>query len=493
MNASIDLQGLRRGATLPAVPKRPLGPRLVALAVLALLLGLGASFAWEWLFPPRFVASERPRLEQAEGARAARVVAEAAGWVEPEPFATIVRPLVSGRVEELLVLEGHAVEAERTVIARLASAELLAAAERARSERELRAARVAEADAELGVARAALEQRGALRAAEIEARRELETALERQAAAEASRRAAEADRVARAAELDGQRKLEQAGASFPVALAKAEAELAAAEARLVAAERMERELAQEVVQDRAALALAEELLREPRELAADHARAAASLELARAELARAETELAVAERELGWCEVRSPQSGVVMKLLAAPGVVVGPEGEGLVALYDRTRLQARIDVPLAMVAAVREGGEVEVRSEVTGARVTKGRVLRVQRESDLLKNTLQVKVALVEPDPLLRPETLCRARFVDATEEGDAPAGEARWWVASRAISSGAVQVYDPAAGRARRVAVEVLETRGAESLVRGELSSTQRVLLDAVEDGTRIRVEEER
>jgi multidrug efflux pump subunit AcrA (membrane-fusion protein) len=278
-----------------------------------------------------------------------------------------------------------------------------------------------------------------------------------------------------------------------VALAKAEAELAVAEARLVAAERMQRELDREVAQDRAALALAEELLREPRELAAADARARAALELARAELARAETELAVAERELGWCEVRSPQSGVVMKLLAAPGVVVGPEGEGLVALYDRKRLQARIDVPLAMVAAVREGGEVEVRSEVTGARVTKGRVLRVQRESDLLKNTLQVKVALVDPDPLLRPETLCRARFVDATEEGGAPAGEARWWIASRAITSGAVQVYDPASGRARRVAVEVLETRGAESLVRGELSSTQRVLLDAVEDGTRIRVEEER
>ncbi len=491
--STLDLSGLRRGATVSVLPKKPLGPRLAGLFVLLLFCGLGASFAWSWIFPPRLVASERPRLEQAEGARAARVVAEAAGWVEPEPFPIFVRPLVSGRLEELLVLEGHEVRENETVIARLQSAELLAASERARSERALRAARVTEAEAQLAGALAALEQRGLLRAASIEARRELETAVERAAAAEANRRAAEADRAVRSAELEGQRKLAQSGASFPVALAKAEAELAGAEARLVAAERLVDELAKEVAQDRSALALAEELRENPRELATAHAAAQASLELARAELARADAELTIAERELAWCEVRAPRSGVVMKLLSAPGAAVGPEGEAIVSLYDRTRLQARIDVPLAMVAAVREGGAVEVRSEVTGTRVTQGRVLRVQRESDLLKNTLQVKVALIDPDPLLRPETLCRARFVAAAEEAQAPQAEARWLISSRAIHAGAVQVHDPSSGRARRVAVEVVETRGEQSLVRGDLSATQRVLLDVVEEGTRIRVEDER
>ncbi|MBL8899454.1 MAG: efflux RND transporter periplasmic adaptor subunit [Planctomycetes bacterium] len=491
--SDLDLSGLRRGAVSITVPKKPLGPRLAVLAVGLLVLGLVASFAWDWVFPPRLVASARPRLEQAEGARSARVVAEAAGWVEPEPFATIVRPLVSGRVEELLVLEGHEVVRGETVIARLQSAALSAAAERARSERALRAARVAEAEAQLELARAALLQRGVLRAGLIDARRANATVLERVEGANAALSAAVADVAARRADLDGQQKLAEAGASFPVALAKARAEFAAAEARREGAGRAVAELKQEAQENGAALVLAAELLEQPRELLAAEKLAEASLLLARAEAARAETELQVAERELAWCEVLAPATGVVMKLLAAPGALTGPDGEGLVALYDRARLQVRVDVPLAMVAAVSEGQGVEVRSEVTGARLTKGRVLRVQRESDLLKNTLQVKVALLDPDPMLRPETLCRARFVAPDAEPGSAAGEARWWVPSTAIQSGAVQVFDPGTARARRVPVELVETRGPESLVRGDLSSTQQVLTEAVAEGTRIRVEEVR
>ena len=60
-----------------------------------------------------------------------------------------------------------------------------------------------------------------------------------------------------------------------------------------------------------------------------------------------------------------------MKLLAAPGQIVGPEGEGLVSIYDPKRLQARVDVPLASMAGVREGQEVEIRSEVVAGRVTR--------------------------------------------------------------------------------------------------------------------------
>jgi multidrug efflux pump subunit AcrA (membrane-fusion protein) len=139
---------------------------------------------------------------------------------------------------------------------------------------------------------------------------------------------------------------------------------------------------------------------------------------------------------------------------------------------------------------VREGQEVEIRSEVVGGRVTKGTVLRVQRESDLLKNTLQVKVKLVDPDPLLRPETLCRARFLTAPGE-QAAAGPQLFVVPKEAVRDGTVFVIDPTAGRARRIAVERVGDEGGDAVVKGPLSVTHRVILDPVEDGDRVRERE--
>jgi hypothetical protein len=181
---------------------------------------------------------------------------------------------------------------------------------------------------------------------------------------------------------------------------------------------------------------------------------------------------------------------VVLKLLAVPGAEVGPDSEGLVETYDPARLQLRVDVPLSSVGAIALGQEVEVRSEVLGAAVVAGAVTRIQRESDLLKNTLQVKVRLEDPPALLRPETLCRARFLAAA--GAPAAGPALFRVPKASVRDGAVFVFDPTGGgRARRVSVEVVRETGEDAVVRGALSVAQRVILDPVEDGE--RVEEKR
>jgi len=211
---------------------------------------------------------------------------------------------------------------------------------------------------------------------------------------------------------------------------------------------------------------------------------------ARAERDAAKAELAIAERELAWAEVRAPADGVVMKLLAAPGAVVGPgEAEGIVALYDPRRLQARVDVPLASVGGVEVGQEVELRSEVLPGKATKGVVIRVQRESDLLKNTLQVKVRLVDPDPLLRPETLCRARFLAPPSSAGATRAPALFKVPRAALRDGAVFVFDPReGGRARRVPAERVGEEDGAVIVRGDLSITHRVILEAVRDGERVK-----
>ena len=52
------------------------------------------------------------------------------------------------------------------------------------------------------------------------------------------------------------------------------------------------------------------------------------------------------------------------------------------------------------------------------------------------------------------------------------------------AVRGGAVFVYDPASRRVRAVDVQVDGEDGPDVIVRGALSPTQRVAIDAVDDG---------
>jgi multidrug efflux pump subunit AcrA (membrane-fusion protein) len=310
----------------------------------------------------------------------------------------------------------------------------------------------------------------------------------RVAARRADVETARADLAARVADLEGQKKLQAAGGTYPVALARAEAAVRAARARVAAKETDVEAALAELAKTEAVLAIAREVLEDPRDLkgAVDNARAKVKHFVALRDAAK--TELDIATRELDWATIRSPMDGIVLKLLAAPGARIGPEGEGVVSLYDPERLQARIDVPLAAVAGVRVGQDVEIRSEVLGRTSARGKVARIQRESDMLKNTLEVKVRLVDPDPILRPETLVRARFLAAPGDEAAAAGPALFRLPRAAVRGGAVFVIDPEAGRARRVPVENMGEENGTVLVRGELSTTQRVILDRdVEDGDRV------
>jgi multidrug efflux pump subunit AcrA (membrane-fusion protein) len=501
--SDVDLSALRMEE--PKAPgRRPLGGRLALLAIALIALGVLATFLVPLLRPARAVATAPVKIGGSGGV-VRQQTAEAAGWIEAEPFPVLARPLVKGVLRSLDVLEGAEVKAGETVIGVLESAELLSARDRAQALVALRESEVASARTELAVRESLLEQKGDPRLLDAETRNRRRAAEEGLVAARRAVSGAEAERDARRADLEGQERLAEAGGSYPVALARARAGLAAAEAALLAREADARaaEAAMKEAEERAAIAA--ELLADPRGLRGDVENAHRALDWKLAELSSARTDLAIAERELGWAVVRAPVSGVVMKLLAAPGQPVGPEGGetekmpgepfaprggALVAIYDPARLQARVDVPLASLQGVRVGQEVEVRSEVLGARVTKGVVLRIQRESDLLKNTLQAKVKLLDPDPLLRPETLCRARFLAAAGEQAARAPQL-FLVPKGAVRDGSVFVLDPTEGVARRIPVESAGEEGGDAVVRGALSVTHRVILDPVHDGDRVKERE--
>lgn len=480
--SKVDLSALRMQPA--TAPRRPLAPRLWT-AVFVLIAALVAlSFLWPILRPARAVPMAAVRAGEVV-TTAGATAAEAVGWVEADPYATYVRPLVMGRIERLHVLEGTTVVAGQTLLAEMASAELLAAHDRATAELTLRRREHDVAASELAMAEAKLAQNAMPREAVLEA----ETMLRDSDAALARLRAMVPRSAAMLAEAEAmaaaQRRLRDAGSANEVALQRAEAavraaaaERDAAAAELVAMERQNAAVA-------ARLALARELAAAPVELQFAVTVATQNLAKAKAALAAQETELAVAARELGWTRIVAPVDGVVMRLAGAPGQPAGPDGEPILAIYDPTRLRARIDVPFGSVGAIHDGQEVELRSEALGNQVVRGVVQRVQQESDLLKNTLQVKVGIVAPPALLRPETLVRARFL--ARGGDTTTGPSSFRVPRAALAGDKVFVFDPAARAVRAVAVQVVGEQDGDVLVTGDLSVAQRVVLAAVQDGERV------
>jgi multidrug efflux pump subunit AcrA (membrane-fusion protein) len=88
------------------------------------------------------------------------------------------------------------------------------------------------------------------------------------------------------------------------------------------------------------------------------------------------------------------------------------DASSVAILYEKGNLQARIDVPLADAANVFVGQEVEIISSMLPEKVFHGLVTRISGEADLQRNTLGIKVRLLDPDDRLRPEMLCRAKFL---------------------------------------------------------------------------------
>ncbi|MGA1780148.1 MAG: efflux RND transporter periplasmic adaptor subunit, partial [Planctomycetota bacterium] len=160
----------------------------------------------------------------------------------------------------------------------------------------------------------------------------------------------------------------------------------------------------------------------------------------------------------------------------APGSPVSSHGAGeatpIAILYDPARLQVRVDIPLADAAGVGRGQAAEVQVSALPDRTFRGRISRLVHEADLQKNTVEVKVAIEDPIPLLKPEMLARVRLLAGEGGGGmtatrervfaprdlAASGEAALWVITnrvdgrgtasrRGIEWGAARLRD-AAGR---------------------------------------------
>jgi RND family efflux transporter MFP subunit len=211
-------------------------------------------------------------------------------------------------------------------------------------------------------------------------------------------------------------------------------------------------------------------------------------------------------------EIRSPITGVIQRLNAYPGrkVMAGsdnPESLTLAVIFDPASLQARIDVPLEEAAKLQVGQLARVRSNLLPNQSFRGRVTRIVGESDLQRNTLQAKVELLETDPRMRPEMLCRVEFLETAAPAAGAGGRKSGrpdslslFVPESAIvqrSGEAAEVFmiTPDRARVQRVAVRLGGESGDSGfiqVVRGLKPGDQVVLNPSTElkDQDRIRIQ---
>ncbi|MCA9002553.1 MAG: biotin/lipoyl-binding protein, partial [Planctomycetes bacterium] len=130
---------------------------LLPLVVLAVFAALFATNLKDWIVGSRPVEVMRPQPVSEGGATVAThaVAAQAAGWVEPDPFPIYVPALAAGVVREMLVQESDAVEAGDP-IARLIDEDALLSLAQAQGQWAVSQGDLEAARAELEAAREAL-------------------------------------------------------------------------------------------------------------------------------------------------------------------------------------------------------------------------------------------------------------------------------------------------------------------------------------------------
>lgn len=354
------------------------------------------------------------------------VTVQAAGWLEAEPYAHAATALIDGVVAQVLALEGDYIE-QGSIVARLVDDD-------AKIKLRQREAALASAEAQLALAQADQRAAESAWAAPVELDRAVASGA---AALEESRaelaqlpsliEAAEATLIRLDEEYQRAHASHERGGTTELEMIVAKQRAATQRAEVAAIRARQPLLEARLHRLQAELRAAQRAL----ELRIDDRRALdgaqASVQSAKAVVQEMQSLRDQAALELERTIIRAPISGYVQQRHRAPGDKVAvmmddPYSAHILHMYDPDRLQVRVDVPLADAAHVFPGQRCEVVVEVLPDRVFAGEVIRITHRADLQKNTLQMKVRVIEPSPMLRPEMLARVRFLPS----DAAAASAR-------------------------------------------------------------------
>ena len=340
---------------------------------------------------------------------------QTAGWVEPRPQAIIVAALAAGVVDELLVVEGQTVDRDEP-IARLITKDAELLLRQSKANLALRQGELARCKAELKAATARVEQPVHLEVLLADAKgmfAKLKTELARLPYLVEAARSAEAF-----TKKNWEGKQAAQGSLSNRTVQQAENEYISANATLK--ELVEREpfLKKEVEsleQKVAAVQTQFQLLIEENR---QWEEAKARVDSAMATVDDAEVQVEQAELHLSRMVVTSPIRGRILRLLVSRGTRLmgletsaGQNSSTVAQIYDPSQLQIRADVRLEDVSKIHKGQPVEIRT-ASATDVIRGAVLQSTSSANVQKNTLEVKVALIDPPSNVCPEMLVTATFL---------------------------------------------------------------------------------
>jgi RND family efflux transporter MFP subunit len=195
----------------------------------------------------------------------------------------------------------------------------------------------------------------------------------------------------------------------------------------------------------------------------------ANTQVAEARLRQARVSVDIAQLRLERMTIKAPAAGRVLALVARPGTKLmglalgsAQESSTVITLYDPEKLQVRADVRLDDVPRLQTGQPVRIETPAVPGGPLDGEMLFATAITDIQKNTLQVKVAIKSPPPMLKPDMLVQVTFL-APEQ---PAGSAasaeqlRLFVPRQLVESGEggarIWIADSTAGLARLKAIKL-------------------------------------
>jgi len=400
-------------------------------AWVAVVLGAAGLVAWRALGAGRPPAPAAPPGPPSGVVRAAVVRTEAVRRATLVVRATYVGelvatgiadvfPRISGVVEGVRVREGDPVSAGQVLLV-LDPRELRYQVEQARAARETQRVAVQQALAALRTQRAQVEQAEAnlhtqrARLAQLLAGAALEQVRQAEEQVAQAQAAVEYSR----AQLRRAEELLRQGFVAQQAVDAARTDLAVQEARLRAAEEQLKLLRRGPSREEVEVAQAQVRQAEAavRQAQAQARQAEVNLEQARRVLAQAEATLRQVESLFAERVVRAPTTGVVANLTADPGDTVTPSTR-LLQVVQVSSVEASVAVPEADLGRVRLGMPASVHVDAFSSRAFAGRVVRVSPVLAPDTRTAGVRVAIPNPEGLLRPGMTARVELTLARREG---------------------------------------------------------------------------
>jgi len=461
---------------------------------IGILLGFIALFVMaagrQW-WPSTSVTVVPVIMQRAERQQAGTILFQSPGWIEPRPTAISVAALAPGVIEELLVVEGQQVK-RGEAIAKLISIDAELQVEQAENSLAIREGEMNRAKAELNAATIRFDNPVHLQVQLADAQSTLAKAHTELAKLPYLITASEARVEYARNSMEGKRS---AGAAISARItAQAESEYASAHADLQELQsrkpNLEREVEALTDKVKAIESQMKLLVEETRQVEEAQAKLQSALAM------REEAKLQVRQAELALERnvVRAPMDGRVLRLVASPGTRVmgmessaGQSSSTVIDMYDPNRLQVRADVRLEDVPLVTHGQSVQIETASTKG-VIHGRVLQMTSSANVQKNTLEVKVELIDPPSTVGPEMLVTATFLAPVDENRSPDANLaeRMFVPSQLVQSsesGAFVWIVDSNDVAQRRTVEVgSKTSGGLVEIKSGLAATDKIIVGGVQ-----------